>query len=106
MTDYQMPVLSEQDREERIKRFSFEIKRLQSKRDCEQSEDRFFSGGDLWALQAFEIALASLTAKPVAYEVKGLLCSTLDEAEIYVGDPEPLYDAPPVPVKQEGEHRD
>ena len=33
-------------------------------------------------------------SEPAAYEVKGLLCHTLEEAEIYVGEPEPLYRKP------------
>lgn len=36
--------------------------------------------------------------EPVAWEVKGILCHTLDEANRYVGQPEPLYTAPPAPV--------
>lgn len=39
--------------------------------------------------------------EPVAWEVKGILCHTLDEANRYVGQPEPLYAAPqPAPVAQ------
>lgn len=30
-------------------------------------------------------------SKPVAWEVKGILCHSEEEARIYVGDPEPLY---------------
>lgn len=109
MTDYQMPVITEQEREERINRFSFEIKRLQSKRDCEQSEDRFFSGGDLWALQAFEIALAALTANPVVHEaeINGVMSSVTKshfaDCERYGVKTRKLYSAPTVPVKQQGE---
>lgn len=56
------PAMTEEQRQELIKRFTLEISRLNNKRDAAQSEDRYFSGGDLWALQAFEIALAALTA--------------------------------------------
>lgn len=30
-------------------------------------------------------------SQPAAYEVKGCLCHAIEEAEIYVGQPEPLY---------------
>lgn len=30
-------------------------------------------------------------SKPVAWEVKGILCHSEEEARIYVGEPEPLY---------------
>lgn len=30
-------------------------------------------------------------SQPAGYEVKGCLCHTIEEAEIYVGQPEPLY---------------
>lgn len=30
-------------------------------------------------------------SQPAAYQVKGCLCHTIEEAEIYVGQPEPLY---------------
>lgn len=30
-------------------------------------------------------------SQPAAYEVKGCLCHTIEEAEIYVGQPEALY---------------
>jgi len=30
-------------------------------------------------------------SKPVAWEVKGILCHSEEEARVYVGDPEPLY---------------
>jgi len=36
-------------------------------------------------------------SEPCAYEVKGILCHTLEEAEIYVGDPEPLFVKPTIP---------
>lgn len=40
------------------------------------------------------IALAAKQAKPVAWEVKGILCHTKEEANIFIGEPEPLYDTP------------
>lgn len=40
------------------------------------------------------LALRKAFSDPAAYEVKGLLCHTLEEAEIYVGEPEPLYRKP------------
>ena len=94
MSGYSMPVLSEQERDFLVNMAKIEIRRWGNLADQQR-------GG--YMADLMKIALASLTATPVAYEVKGLLCHTLDEAEIYVGDPEPLYDAPPVPVKQEGE---
>ncbi|MGE2220423.1 hypothetical protein AB4J75_09585 [Serratia marcescens] len=30
-------------------------------------------------------------SKPVAWEVKGILCHSEEEARVYVGEPEPLY---------------
>lgn len=44
-------------------------------------------------LQAYRQAFS----EPHAYEVKGILCHTLEEAEIYVGDPEPLFAKPNIP---------
>ncbi|MDH0967727.1 protein Eaa, partial [Klebsiella michiganensis] len=37
------------------------------------------------------MALAAMDSEPVAWEVKGVLCQSLDEANKYVGIPEPLY---------------
>lgn len=36
-------------------------------------------------------------SEPYAYEVKGILCHTLEEAKIFVGDPEPLFLEPTIP---------
>ncbi|MDI9766479.1 hypothetical protein QM327_07895 [Pantoea dispersa] len=58
------PAMTEEHRQELIKRFTLEISRLNNKREAAQSEDRYFSGGELWALQAFEIALAALASPP------------------------------------------
>lgn len=41
--------------------------------------------------------LAEMEQEPVAWEVKGILCHTRAEANIYVGEPEPLYAAPHLP---------
>lgn len=40
------------------------------------------------------LALRKAFSEPAAYEVKSILCHTLEEAEIYVGEPEPLYRSP------------
>lgn len=40
------------------------------------------------------LALRKAFSEPAAYEVKGVLCHTRIEAEIYVGEPEPLYRGP------------
>ncbi|PLR40759.1 hypothetical protein CYR55_05630 [Chimaeribacter californicus] len=53
-------------------------------------------------LALFKVALASLEAEPVAWEVKGILCHTKEEADRYIGEPEPLYAAPPAPVVKVG----
>lgn len=42
---------------------------------------------------AARIALAALTAEPVAWEVKGILCHTKEEADKYVGTPVPLIES-------------
>jgi len=43
------------------------------------------------------LAYRKAFSEPYAYEVKGILCHTLQEAEIYVGDPEPLFVKPTTP---------
>ncbi|HEI6961481.1 TPA: hypothetical protein ACVYFA_000047 [Yersinia enterocolitica] len=48
--------------------------------------------GDVAALA--RIALAAKRAEPVAWEVKGILCHSKEEADSYVGEPVPLYEAP------------
>lgn len=40
------------------------------------------------------LALRKAFSEPAAYEVKGVLCHTRIEAEIYFGEPEPLYRKP------------
>ncbi|HHH1650977.1 TPA: DUF551 domain-containing protein [Yersinia enterocolitica] len=40
------------------------------------------------------IALAAKRAEPVAWEVKGILCHSKEEADSYVGEPVQLYDIP------------
>jgi len=44
------------------------------------------------------LAYREAAGKPVAWEVKGILCHTLEEARAYVGEPEPLYAAPQLPA--------
>lgn len=49
------------------------------------------------------IALAAKQANPVAWEVKGILCHTKEEADVFIGEPEPLYDTPqPAHTEQDG----
>lgn len=91
MTDYTMPVLSEQERDKLTDYCKYRISELAE-----------------YSLQAkcLKIALAALTAEPVAFgyedglfECGGKISSTATRH--YVN---PLYAAPPVPViKQEGE---
>lgn len=40
------------------------------------------------------IALAAKRAEPVAWEVKGILCHSKEEADSYIGESVPLYEAP------------
>ncbi|ENR5770593.1 hypothetical protein ACEWPR_004521 [Salmonella enterica] len=61
--------------------------------ECEERDPAIFEIREL-----VRIALASLEAEPVAWEVGGIFCHTKEEASIYVGEPEPLYEAPPAPV--------
>lgn len=61
--------------------------------ECEERDPTIFEIREL-----VRIALASLEAEPVAWEVGGIFCHTKEEASIYVGEPEPLYEAPPAPV--------
>ncbi|HFF9119599.1 TPA: hypothetical protein ACGFAU_004643 [Yersinia enterocolitica] len=52
----------------------------------------FAGGEELKALA--RIALAAKRAEPVAWEVKGILCHSKEDADSYVGEPAPLYDTP------------
>lgn len=65
--------------------------------ECEERDPAIFEIREL-----VRIALASLEAEPVAWEVGGIFCHTKEEASIYVGEPEPLYEAPPAPVVPDG----
>lgn len=116
MTDYQMPVLSEQEREEQVQyccaRESSLLAQIESYKqfDGVDSIDAILQK-DLISQQ---IALAALTAKPVAFtekhEISNMHATGLylrawptdrarNEVEGYtVG----VYTMPPVPVKQEG----
>lgn len=58
------------------------------------AEDDHVQCGDASAMAKELLALRKAFSEPAAYEVKGLLCHTLEEAEIYVGEPEPLYRKP------------
>ena len=101
MSDYSMPVLSEQERQELIEQTEECITNL-SRWVKNFSEDRDAKRD----LKVYQIALAALTAEPVAFgyedglfECGGKISSTATRH--YVN---PLYAAPPVPViKQEGE---
>lgn len=46
-----------------------------------------------YMVDLLELALAALTAGPVAWEVKGILCHTKEEADKYVGTPVPLIES-------------
>ncbi|EFU0362969.1 hypothetical protein HU847_004669 [Salmonella enterica] len=65
--------------------------------ECEERDPAIFEIREL-----VRIALASLEAEPVAWEVGGIFCHTKEEASIYVGEPEPLYEAPPAPAIPDG----
>jgi len=96
MSDYSMPVLSEQERQELIGLAAIEVKRWE------------IADGKQYMVELMNIALAGLTAEPVAFgyegglfECGGKISSTATRH--YVN---PLYTAPPVPViKQEGGER-
>lgn len=114
MTDYTMPVLSEQEREELIEKCKAAIVSLTPWRGVSEAKSRI----------CFEIALAALTAKPVAMRYRWEPPHMkMPDGTPFTGDwkivPDAeianpgkdyrrvcLYETPPVPVKQEGEHRD
>lgn len=74
----------------------FSEERLEEIIECSELNDN----SEIAALA--RIALASKQAKPVAWEVKGILCHTKEEADIFIGEPEPLYDTPqPAHTEQE-----
>lgn len=86
MSEYSMPVLSEQERQELIGLATIEVKRWE------------IADGKQYMVELMNIALAALTAKPVAWGVNDTRCHTHEGAGYF-----PLYEIPPVPVKQEGE---
>lgn len=89
MTNYTMPVLSEEDRERLIKYCEYRIKEL--------------AGYSLQG-KCLQIALAALTAKPVENVIyKGHLLHPSELRLSAHSEPELYYSVPPVPVKQEGE---
>lgn len=49
--------------------------------------------GDRMRIASHRLSLAALTAEPVAWEVKGILCHTKEEADKYVGTPVPLMES-------------
>lgn len=49
--------------------------------------------GDRMRIASHRLSLAALTAEPVAWEVKGILCHTKEEADKYVGTPVPLIES-------------
>jgi len=114
MSEYHMPVLSEQERDKlmsRLVKFRFGI---QSARDAGMQTEADESD-DLIA----QIALAALTAEPVEYLTWHQGCRAPDDCEEYSvvaekgdkscdgSDAFAVYICPPVPViKQEGEQRD
>ncbi len=49
--------------------------------------------GDRMRIASHRLSLAVLTAEPVAWEVKGILCHTKEEADKYVGTPVPLIES-------------
>ena len=105
MKKHSMPVLSEQEREDLIEKCKAAIVSLTPWRGVSEAKSRI----------CFEIALAALTAEPVAFtekhEISNMHATGLylrawptdrarNEVEGYtVG----VYTMPPVPVKQEGE---
>jgi len=70
--------------DERLEQFAHD------KRMCNVTEEIVSMAREL---EAYRKAFS----EPYAYEVKGILCHTLEEAEIYVGDPEPLFVKPTIP---------
>ncbi|MDU5828521.1 MAG: hypothetical protein E6Z60_16600 [Mixta calida] len=57
------------------------------------NHSKAFSVKDAEIAELARIALAALTAEPVAWEVKGILCHTKEEADKYVGTPVPLIES-------------
>lgn len=98
MTKYTMPVLSEQERESEIERCIADIWQLETTLKNGTSDNPHHIKS---ALVRWKIALAALTAKPVAWGVNDTRCHTHEGAGYF-----PLYEIPPVTVKQEGEQRD
>lgn len=92
-----MIALTQEKREELIERYSQQIETF--KYHLSQIGTDHFDGEDYSEiLLKTEIALASLTAEPVAYMTyKGYLLHAADPKVSEYSDPEPLYDAPPVP---------
>ena len=107
MSEYSMPVLSEQERQELIEQteecitnLSRWVRSFSGDRDAKRD------------LKIYQIALAALTAKPVAFTAQSNLAG-FGGSVGYMWPPGnektsdvALYAKPTVPVKQEGEQRD
>lgn len=104
MTNYTMPVLSEQEKIHAIYDAEERVQAL--KLYCKLNPDDKQAAADFLLMR---IALASLTAKPVVHEaeINGVMSSVtkshFDDCEKYGIKTRKLYTFPPVPVKQEGE---
>ncbi|HFF1620528.1 TPA: hypothetical protein ACGBIE_002528 [Yersinia enterocolitica] len=73
---------------------SFTVERLEEIRNSflDRIQESAPSIEEVFAL--IDIALSAKRAEPVAWEVKGILCHSKEEAEYYVGEPLPLYTTP------------
>jgi len=98
MSDYSMPVLSEQERKALISLAKIEVKRWKSCADQQR-------GG--FMVELMEIALAALNAEPVGF-IRPFTPFTFGKSSGAIFKDEtrhyyrPVYLSPPVPVKQEG----
>lgn len=73
---------------------SFTVERLEEIRNSflDRIQEKAPSIEEVFAL--IDIALAAKRAEPIAWEVKGILCHSKEEADSYIGEPVPLYEAP------------
>ncbi|TCC09586.1 DUF551 domain-containing protein [Kosakonia quasisacchari] len=72
----------------------------QSLIECSQNASGMFEVGED-TMCAMVGLLEGMSSEPVAWECKGILCHTLEQAQLYIGNPEPLYAAPPALVDDE-----
>lgn len=77
--------MNNQERQALIGFINAEIARIQRKKELLE--------GDRMRIASHRLSLAALTAEPVAWEVKGILCHTKEEADKYVGTPVPLIES-------------